>query len=198
MTAKLDHELKKSIAITENGRATKVSKGDALVKTLVARALRGDVRSAQMVINNSDSLRGHDTLQPADLDALDMLILEQYAPGRKAAGDAQNDSVLLAASLSAALRQDLYSFIIKTFGTVGGSRGFLPNWHIKLIADRLTRVYSGEIKRLIICLPPRNLKSISASVAFPAWDLGKKPGARFICASHGNDLPGSWHAIVER
>jgi hypothetical protein len=101
-----------------------------------------------------------------------------------------NDSVLLAASLSAALRQDLYSFIIKTFGTVGGSQAFLPNWHIKLIADRLTRVYSGEIKRLIICLPPRNLKSISASVAFPAWYLGKKPGARFICASYGNDLSG--------
>lgn len=88
LTAKIEHELKKSIVITENGRSTKVSKGDALVKTLVARALKGDVRSVQLVINNSDSLRGHDALQPADLNALDMLILEQYAPARKAAGHA--------------------------------------------------------------------------------------------------------------
>lgn len=86
LTAKLEHELKKSITITENGRSTKVSKGDALAKTLVAKALKGDVKSLQLVINNSDSLRGHDALQPADLNALDMLILEQYAPGRKAAG----------------------------------------------------------------------------------------------------------------
>lgn len=98
----------------------------------------------------------------------------------------QNDPALL----SALLRQDLYSFIIKTFGTVDGARGFLPNWHIELIADRLMRVHRGEIKRLIICLPPRNLKSISASVAFPAWALGRDPSARIICASLGTELAG--------
>lgn len=75
LNAKIEHELKQTIAVTENGRSTKVSKGDALVKTLIARALKGDIRSVQIVINNSDSLRGHDALQPADLDALDMMIL---------------------------------------------------------------------------------------------------------------------------
>ena len=88
LTAKIEHELKKCVAITENGRSTKVSKGDALVKTLVARALKGDIRSVQIVINNSDSLRGHDALQPADLDALDLMILEQYAQDRKGDGHA--------------------------------------------------------------------------------------------------------------
>lgn len=94
------------------------------------------------------------------------------------------------AVLDALLRQDLYFFIIKTFGTINGGRGFLPNWHIELIADRLMRVHRGEIKRLIICLPPRNLKSISASVAFPAWWMGRDPSARIICASLGTELAG--------
>lgn len=92
-----------------------------------------------------------------------------------------------AAVLAALLRRDLNSFIMKVFGTVDG-RPFLPNWHIELLADRLTRVYRGEIKRLIICLPPRNLKSLAASVAFPAWVLGHNAAARIVCASYGNDL----------
>src|SRR5690242_11586437 len=84
----------------------------------------------------------------------------------------------------AILRQDLFTFIAKTFGTIHASQGFSPNWHIEVIADRLMRAYRSEIKRLIIALPPRNLKSISASIAFPAWALGKNPGLRFICASY--------------
>lgn len=83
LTSKIDHELKKSIAITENGRPTKVSKGDAMVKTLIARALKGEAKSIQIVINNSDSLRGHDALQPTDLDALDLMILNQYSQDQK-------------------------------------------------------------------------------------------------------------------
>ena len=47
---------------------------------------------------------------------------------------------------------------------------------------------SGEIKRLIINMPPRSLKSISASVAFPAFVLGRDPTSRFICVSYSGDL----------
>lgn len=89
---------------------------------------------------------------------------------------------------NAILRQDLTAFIAKTFATVDGSQPFSPNWHVELIADRLMRAYRREIKRLIITLPPRNLKSISASVAFPAWALGKNPSLRFICVSYAQDL----------
>ncbi|MFT3731773.1 MAG: phage terminase large subunit [Hyphomicrobium sp.] len=91
---------------------------------------------------------------------------------------------------NAMLRQDLAAFIGKTFSTVDAGQEFSPNWHIEVIADRLMRAYRREIKRLIIALPPRNLKSISASVAFPAWALGKNPCLRFICASYSQDLAG--------
>ncbi|MBS0232298.1 MAG: phage terminase large subunit [Proteobacteria bacterium] len=92
--------------------------------------------------------------------------------------------------LNAILRQDLAAFIAKTFATVDASQEFSPNWHIEVIADRLMRAYRREIKRLIIALPPRNLKSISASIAFPAWALGKNPTLRFICASYSQELAG--------
>jgi predicted phage terminase large subunit-like protein len=91
-------------------------------------------------------------------------------------------------TLNALLRQDLTSFIMKTFATLDGAQSFRPNWHIDLIADHLMRAYRREIKRLIITLPPRSLKSICASVAFPAWTLGRNPQLRLICASYSQDL----------
>ncbi len=49
------------------------------------------------------------------------------------------------------------------------------NWHITMIADRLEKCARGEIRRLIINVPPRSLKSHAASVAFPLWVLGRDP-----------------------
>lgn len=97
---------------------------------------------------------------------------------------------LEAQAYRAALRDDLASFIARTFATLDGGQAYHPNWHIELIADRLERCYRREIKRLIIALPPRNLKSICASVAFPAWALGHNPTLRFICVSYAQDLAG--------
>jgi predicted phage terminase large subunit-like protein len=90
--------------------------------------------------------------------------------------------------LQAVLRQDLASFIAKVFPVVVPGTPFLPNWHLDLLADRLTQCYEGRIKRLIITVPPRSLKSICASVAFPAWVLGHDPTCRIICASYAADL----------
>lgn len=65
---------------------------------------------------------------------------------------------------------------------------FLINWHHELIAQKLEAVERGEIKRLIITMPPRSGKSILASTAFPAWYLGRNPMGRIITASYGQDL----------
>ncbi|HEX3413773.1 MAG TPA: terminase, partial [Stellaceae bacterium] len=46
----------------------------------------------------------------------------------------------------------------------------------------------GKIRRLIINLPPRHLKSLLASVAFPAWCLGHDPSAQILCVSYAQDL----------
>ena len=90
--------------------------------------------------------------------------------------------------LDAVLRHDLSSFIEKCFGTIGPADKYQHNWHIDAIAWHLQQCLEGQITRLIVTLPPRSLKSICASVAFPAWALGKDPALRIICASYSNEL----------
>ena len=91
-------------------------------------------------------------------------------------------------TLRAVLRQDLVSFIQKVFSTVSPNDRYLHNWHIDANAWRLQQCLEGPNKRLIITLPPRSLKSICASVAFPAWVLGHDPSKRIICVSYSTEL----------
>jgi hypothetical protein len=86
------------------------------------------------------------------------------------------------------LQSDFSTFIQRSFTTVSTSSDYRHNWHIDLIASKLEQCRKGEIKRLIINIPPRNLKSICASVAFPAWLLAHDPSAEIICASYGQEL----------
>jgi predicted phage terminase large subunit-like protein len=90
--------------------------------------------------------------------------------------------------LNAVLRQDLYSFTRKTFNMLNPGQTFVPEWYIQAITLQLERVRHGEINRLIINLPPRSLKSITGSVAFPAFVLGHDPTQRVICASYSAEL----------
>lgn len=92
--------------------------------------------------------------------------------------------------LNAGLREDLATFIRQTFHTVAPGDIYHHNWHIDAIAWRLQQCAAGEIKRLVITVPPRNLKSICASVAFPAWVLGRNPSQRIITASYSAELAG--------
>ena len=86
------------------------------------------------------------------------------------------------------LRSDLSTFIHRAFQTVAPAQTFLYNWHIDAMAWYLEQCATGRIKRLLIILPPRHLKSICASDAFPAWVLGHDPTKRVICASYAADL----------
>ncbi|MGG7645470.1 phage terminase large subunit [Rhodovulum sp. YNF3179] len=88
----------------------------------------------------------------------------------------------------ALLRNDLSSFIQKSFEAVDPGSTYLHNWHIDAIAHRLAQVERGEITRLVITMPPRCLKSISASVAFPAWLLGRNPRKRVLAVSYADSL----------
>jgi len=52
---------------------------------------------------------------------------------------------------------------------------FQPNWHISSIADHLEAVAHGDVRRLIVTLPPRHAKSLFAGVFFPAWVWAQNP-----------------------
>jgi hypothetical protein len=90
--------------------------------------------------------------------------------------------------LSSILRQDLSSFIGKVFTTINPGIEYEHNWHIELIADYLLRIETNNIKRLIINIPPRALKSVCVSVAWPAWILGHDPTKRIMVASYAQSL----------
>ena len=90
--------------------------------------------------------------------------------------------------LDAHLREDFYLFIGKSFITLNPGVQYLPNKHIAAIAWHLEQVRLGRIKRLIITMPPRSLKSLSSSVALPAFVHGKDPTKHIVCVSYGQDF----------
>src|SRR5438046_228169 len=88
----------------------------------------------------------------------------------------------------AILRSDLGYFAERCFYDLNPQAAFLMNWHLEVIAAKLTEVRQGKIRRLVINLAPRNLKSLLASIAFPAWCLGLDPTAQILCVSYAQDL----------
>jgi len=88
----------------------------------------------------------------------------------------------------ALLRQDFTTFVAYCFHDLNPQAELAMNWRIEVIATKLTAVRQGKIRRLIINLPPRHLKSLMASVAFPAWCLGHDRSAQILCVSYAQDL----------
>src|ERR1700681_288264 len=86
------------------------------------------------------------------------------------------------------LRQDFSTFAARCFQDLNPQADLAMNWHLRVIAARLTAVREGKIRRLIINLPPRHLKSLLASIAFPAWCLGHDPSAQILSVSYAQDL----------
>jgi predicted phage terminase large subunit-like protein len=109
--------------------------------------------------------------------------------------------VFKARTFDALLRNDFRAFVEKVFATLNPGQTYDRTWHVEAIAWQLDRVRRGEARRLIINMPPRSLKSIAASVAFPAFVLGHDPSRRIICVSYSGELAkkhsNDFRAIVE-
>jgi predicted phage terminase large subunit-like protein len=88
----------------------------------------------------------------------------------------------------AIVRKHFDLFLRRCLRTLNPGQPFLPNWHILAIAHQLDRIRRGEITRLIINMPPRHLKSLTVSVAFPAYLLGLEPWHRIFAISYGSEL----------
>lgn len=85
-------------------------------------------------------------------------------------------------------KNNLNYFIKRSFYIINQGVDYIHNWHIDAISEALNEVNNGNIKRLIINMPPRYLKSICVSVAFPAWVLGNNPNKRIVVASYSEKL----------
>ena len=89
--------------------------------------------------------------------------------------------------------KSLYEFLKQAWPHFDPSK-FMGNWHIGAIAEHLQAVNNGQIKRLLINIPPRHCKTAMVSVAWPLWTWIQKqdpamplrgPGVRFLCAAYG-------------
>ena len=96
------------------------------------------------------------------------------------------------AQLNEAMRRDLYTYVRRVFADLNPGRKFHLSQHIEYVCAEVTAMYTGEVRRLIVNLPPRNLKSIIVSVAFITWVLGHDPSKRFLLVSYGQDLPSAF------
>jgi len=85
-------------------------------------------------------------------------------------------------------RDNLSYFTRYVFRTVDPSSEYLHNWHIDAMSEYLEACKNKEIKRLIINVPPRMMKSISVNIAFPAFLLGHDPATKIISASFAHEL----------
>lgn len=92
-------------------------------------------------------------------------------------------------ALNEACRLSFDTFAMRAFNSVEGeAAAYEWNWHIGCIAEHLEAVKRGEIKKLIINVPPRTLKSYLVDAAFPAWIMGLEPHAKFILTSYSHSL----------
>jgi len=65
---------------------------------------------------------------------------------------------------------------------------FISGKHHSIMADAFERVARGDLKRLIINMPPRHTKSEFASYLLPSWFLGKYPEKKIIQTAHTAEL----------
>ena len=66
--------------------------------------------------------------------------------------------------------------------------GFIEGTHHRIIAEKLERIANGELKRLIVNMPPRHSNSEFASYLMPSWFLGRNPKLKIIQATMNTEL----------
>ncbi len=84
-------------------------------------------------------------------------------------------------------RRRLYVFVQQAWQYADPSK-FIASWAIEAVCEHLEAVARGQIKRLLINIPPRHSKSLTAAVFFPAWAWITHPEISFLTASYSHDL----------
>ena len=96
---------------------------------------------------------------------------------------------------------DLYSFVEASFAVLEPGNTFIAARYLELLCAALMQVDARAVKRLIINMPPRHLKSIVTSVIFPAWLLMRDPKTKLALICHSdmlaNDLALKCKRLIE-
>ena len=65
---------------------------------------------------------------------------------------------------------------------------FINGRHHRIMAEKFDRIARGELKRLIVNMPPRHTKSEFGSYLLPAWLMGRNPRLKIMQTTHTAEL----------
>jgi len=92
-------------------------------------------------------------------------------------------------AIALGMREDFDVFTLASLRIQLGHRAptALP-WHVAVMADKIAQLHRGDIRRLIVNVPPRHLKSLVMTVTHIAWWLGQHPAASIMLVCYGQAL----------
>lgn len=93
----------------------------------------------------------------------------------------------LMGEIRAKAQDDFYTFVLLMASHII-PEGFKDGEHIRKICKELQTVEEVEHSRLMLFLPPRSMKSVLASILFPAWCMGRNPSWHIMSVSHSSEL----------
>ncbi len=82
----------------------------------------------------------------------------------------------------------MFEFARQAWHVVEPNKLFVAGWHINAICEYLEACAHGQIRNLVINIPPRHMKSLTVSVFFPTWMWTRQPETRFLYASYAQGL----------
>jgi len=85
-------------------------------------------------------------------------------------------------------RRHLRDFMRLAWHVVEPATPFVPGWHLDAICEHLEAVAGGQIRNLVINMPPRHAKSLTVAVFWPAWEWIDHPERRWLFASYADSL----------
>lgn len=84
--------------------------------------------------------------------------------------------------------RSLAEFVRQAWHVIEPATILVWGFHIEAICEHLEAVSRGEIRNLLINIPPRHMKSLLVSVFWPAWEWTRWPERRFLCSSYSASL----------
>jgi predicted phage terminase large subunit-like protein len=99
---------------------------------------------------------------------------------------------------NAALRNNFGFFCEIGFRELHNGRDWIDAPYLRLLEHVFTSCHKRKTRRLLLNMPPRFLKSMFASVFYPAWQIAQNPAAKIICASYSDDLNTMFSRQVRR
>ena len=189
LSAIVKRTLKEKVVINENGVRKTVTKLEAAVKQVANKSASGDLLAMTLTpLASAAEIETTLARNSPDLSEADQKVMARFLQRLQGLRKEKTMATMTKAEFHVALRMDFAAFVERSFYELNPQTDYLHNWHIEVIAEALEQCRTGKLRRLIINVPPRSLKSHMASIAFPAYLLGRDPSSRIICASYAQDL----------